>query len=98
MGIVNLAMKVSESQHETYHIDSAKLTIPLSPLIRADIWRMLSELKRSGLSLIVIDKNLGTLLKLADRHYVLEKGCVVWHGTSEALRQCEDVVHQYLGM
>ena len=105
----NAGSQLSGGEQQMLAIGRALMTNPrllvldeategLSPLVRADIWRVLSELKRSGLSLIVIDKNLGTLLKLADRHYVLEKGCVVWHGTSEALRQREDVVHQYLGM
>ena len=105
----NAGSQLSGGEQQMLAIGRALMTNPrllvldeategLSPLVRADIWRVLSELKRSGLSLIVIDKNLGALLKLADRHYVLEKGRVVWHGTSEALRQREDVVRQYLGM
>jgi len=70
----------------------------LAPLIRADIWRALGELKAEGLSLIVIDKNLGPLLELADRHFVLEKGVAVWSGTSGELRANAHIVHEYLGV
>lgn len=57
----------------------------LAPLIRAEIWRVLGELKRAGLSILVIDKNLKALSALADRHYIFEKGRVVWSGNSAAL-------------
>lgn len=70
----------------------------LAPVIREEIWRTLAELKRTGLAQIVIDKNVRRLLGLADRHYVLEKGRVVWHGNSDALRAQPDIVHQYLGV
>ena len=46
----------------------------------------------------MIDKNVGRLLRLADRHFVLEKGRVVWHGDSDALREQPEIVHQYLGV
>jgi branched-chain amino acid transport system ATP-binding protein len=58
----------------------------------------LGELKAEGLSLIVIDKNLGPLLELADQHYVMEKGVVVWSGGSAALRANAGIVHEYLGV
>ena len=70
----------------------------LAPLIRTEIWNALADLKAEGLSLIVIDKNLGPLLELADRHFVLEKGAVVWSGTSEQLRANPAIVHEYLGV
>jgi branched-chain amino acid transport system ATP-binding protein len=70
----------------------------LAPLIRAEIWQALAELKREGLSQIVIDKNVGALLKFADRHFVMEKGKVVWSGSSDALRNEQGVIHQYLGV
>ena len=50
------------------------------------------------LAMIVIDKNIGPLLDLADRHYVLEKGRVVWHGGSDALRAQPEVLQRYLGV
>jgi branched-chain amino acid transport system ATP-binding protein len=70
----------------------------LAPLIRLEIWRCLQRLKEQGLALIVIDKNIGPLLRLADRHYVVEKGRIVWQGTSQALRAQPEVVAQYLGV
>jgi branched-chain amino acid transport system ATP-binding protein len=70
----------------------------LAPIIRAEIWAALAELKAEGLAQIVIDKNVGALLKFADRHFVLEKGKVVWHGSSEALRAEQTLVQQYMGV
>jgi len=62
------------------------------------IWRTLADLKREGLAQIVIDKNVARLLPLADRHYVLEKGRVVWQGDSQSLRGRPEIVQQYLGV
>ena len=70
----------------------------LAQLIRAEIWSALTSLKREGMAQIVIDKNVGALLGFADRHYVIEKGRVVWNGTSSALQENSNVVHQYLGV
>ena len=70
----------------------------LAPIIRAEIWAALAALKAQGLSQIVIDKNVGALLKFADRHFVLEKGTVVWQGSTSALQAQENIVHQYLGV
>ncbi len=70
----------------------------LAPLIRAEIWNCLQRLKEQGLALIVIDKNIGPLLRLADRHYVVEKGRIVWQGSSDELRAQPAVVEQYLGV
>jgi branched-chain amino acid transport system ATP-binding protein len=70
----------------------------LAPIIRAEIWAALAELKREGLSQIVIDKNVSALLKFADRHYVMEKGQVVWNGSSTQLRAEPAIIQQYLGV
>jgi branched-chain amino acid transport system ATP-binding protein len=70
----------------------------LAPLVRVDIWACLERLKRSGLSILLIDKHVEALTRLADHHYVLEKGRVVWNGTSAELRARQDVQHQYLGV
>jgi branched-chain amino acid transport system ATP-binding protein len=70
----------------------------LAPLIRTEIWSCLTRLRDTGLSMIVIDKHIGPMLRLADRHYILEKGRVVWQGDSEALRDQPAVLHQYLGV
>ena len=70
----------------------------LAPLIRADIYRSLGRLKGEGLSILVIDKDVKALARIADRHYVLEKGRVVWNGTSADLTANQDVQHRYLGV
>jgi len=70
----------------------------LAPLVRADIYRSLEQLKAEGLSILVIDKDVRTLTRIADRHYVLEKGRVVWAGSSAELRDNRDVQHRYLGV
>ena len=70
----------------------------LAPLVRKDIWRSLEELKREGLSILIVDKNIADLTRIADRHYVIEKGVVVWQGASAALSRNKTVQHQYLGV
>jgi len=70
----------------------------LAPLIRAEIWRCLARLKAEGLAILVIDKNVAALTRLADRHYLIERGRVVWTGTSPALAAAPEVQHRYLGV
>jgi len=70
----------------------------LAPLIREKIWAALADIRKSGLSILVVDKNLKDLLKLADRHFIVEKGQVVWTGTSAQLSQAEDIQRRYLGV
>jgi branched-chain amino acid transport system ATP-binding protein len=70
----------------------------LAPLIRQEIWRCLARLKRTGLSILVIDKNVGALTRVADRHFLIERGRVVWTGDSAALAAAPDVQHRYLGV
>ena len=70
----------------------------LAPLIRDKIWNALAQIRDSGLSILVIDKNLNDLFKLADRHYIVEKGQVVWSGTSTELQKSSDVQERYLGV
>jgi branched-chain amino acid transport system ATP-binding protein len=70
----------------------------LAPLVRAEIWRCLARLKESGLAILVIDKNVGALLRAADRHFLIERGRVVWSGASAALAANPDIQHRYLGV
>jgi branched-chain amino acid transport system ATP-binding protein len=70
----------------------------LAPLIRAEIWRCLARLKAEGLAVLVIDKNVEALTRLADRHYLIERGRVVWTGTSPELAAAAEVQHRYLGV
>jgi branched-chain amino acid transport system ATP-binding protein len=70
----------------------------LAPLIRAEIWQCLTRLKAAGQSILVIDKNVEALTRIADRHYLIERGRVVWAGTSAELAASPQVQHQYLGI
>ena len=70
----------------------------LAPLIRAEIWQCLTRLKAAGQSILVIDKNVEALTRIADRHYLIERGRVVWSGTSAELAAAPQVQHQYLGI
>ena len=70
----------------------------LAPLIRHEIYRSIAQLKAEGLSILVIDKDLKALSKIADRHYVLEKGRVVWSGSSAELTANAELQHRYLGV
>jgi len=105
----NLGGQLSGGEQQMLAIGRALMTNPrllvldeategLAPIIRAEIWQALTALKAQGMSQIVIDKNVAALLPFADRHYVLEKGKVVWSGTSDQLRQNSDIVDQYLGV
>ena len=70
----------------------------LAPLIRVEIHRAIHRLKAAGLSILVIDKDVKALIGVADVHYMLEKGRVVWTGDSAQLSASEDVQHRYLGV
>ena len=70
----------------------------LAPLIRDEIWNSLEALKGEGLSILVIDKNVKDLARIADRHHIVEKGQVVWTGDSKSLLADEDLTHRYLGV
>jgi branched-chain amino acid transport system ATP-binding protein len=70
----------------------------LAPLVRVEIYRSIERLKAEGLSILVIDKDVAALTRVAERHYVLEKGRVVWSGTSSELSANSEVQHRYLGV
>ena len=70
----------------------------LAPLIRAEIWDCLGRLKGEGQSILIIDKTLDALLRLAQRHAVIEKGRVVWSGTSAELMAAEGIRERYLAV
>jgi len=70
----------------------------LAPLIRQEIYRSIAQLKAEGLSILVIDKDVRALTRVADRHYVLEKGRVVWSGSSAELAADRNLQHRYLGV
>jgi branched-chain amino acid transport system ATP-binding protein len=70
----------------------------LAPLIREEIWSCLSMLKAKGQSVLVIDKNVEHLTRIADRHIIVERGRAVWGGTSEQLIAEPELQHRYLGI
>ena len=68
----------------------------LAPLIREEIWACLRTIKQEGEAILVIDKNVDALARFADRHVVIEKGRVVWTGTTAELRDTPDIKDRYL--
>ena len=105
----NLGANLSGGEQQMLAIGRALMTNPrllildeategLAPLVRAEIWRCLEALKDEGLAMIVVDKNIGPLKRLADRHYVVEKGRVVWSGDSDQLTAAPEVLHRYVGV
>ena len=70
----------------------------LAPRIRAEIYRSIEKLKAAGMSILVIDKDIAALSRIADRHYVLEKGRVVWSGSPRELAADAGLQRRYLGV
>jgi branched-chain amino acid transport system ATP-binding protein len=70
----------------------------LAPLLRAEIWNCLADLKARGQSILIVDKNLQVLKRLADRHFIIEKGRTVWSGDGAAMTRDADTVHRYVGI
>ena len=70
----------------------------LAPLIRRQIWQALAALKQHGQALLVIDKHVDALTRLADRHFVIEKGQIVWSGSNAAFCTETAVKARYLGV
>ncbi|SDT95486.1 ABC transporter ATP-binding protein [Stappia sp. ES.058] len=103
----NLGFQLSGGEQQMLAIGRALMTNPdllildeategLAPLIREEIWSMLARLKASGLSILLIDKNLDELSDISDRYYVIEKGEIVWSGAAEAFDANRAHVEQYL--
>jgi branched-chain amino acid transport system ATP-binding protein len=104
-----LARTLSGGEQQMLAIGRALMTNPrllildeategLAPVIRAEIWATLATLKARGQAILVIDKNLSALTRLADRHYVLEKGRTMWSGTSADLRAEAERVKGWIGV
>ena len=70
----------------------------LAPLVRADIWRVLAQLKRAGQAILLVDKSVAALNELADRNYILVKGRVIWQGTSAELAAAPHLRRRHLGI
>lgn len=70
----------------------------LAPLVRNEIWRCINQLKNEGISILVVDKNINDLARIADMHYVIEKGQIVWQGNSTELLNHKDYLGNKLGI
>ncbi|MDH4190504.1 MAG: ABC transporter ATP-binding protein [Betaproteobacteria bacterium] len=70
----------------------------LAPLMREEIWRCLARLREAGQTILVIDKYVERLVRLADRHSILERGRAVWSGSSAELAADRELWHRYLGV
>ncbi len=103
----NMGNQLSGGEQQMLAIGRALMTNPkllildeategLAPLLRAEIWGCLGRLKQDGQSILLVDKHLDALTRLADRHVVIEKGHVVWSGTSAALKADASVRQRYL--
>jgi branched-chain amino acid transport system ATP-binding protein len=107
--LTSMANLLSGGEQQMLAIGRALMTNPrllildeategLAPLIRAEIWRCLMRLKAEGQSILLIDKNVEALTEIADRHYLIERGRVVWTGSSRELAAAPDIQHRYLGV
>ena len=105
----NMGNQLSGGEQQMLAIGRALMTNPkllildeategLAPLIRLEIWKCLESLKAAGQSILVIDKNVEALTRVGDRHFIIERGVVVWSGRSADLRANEDIQHRYLGV
>ena len=105
----NMGNQLSGGEQQMLAIGRALMTNPhllildeategLAPLIREDIWRCLAQLRRRGQAILVIDKYVRRLIDVADHHTIIERGRVVWQGTSTALAADEPLWHRYIGV
>jgi branched-chain amino acid transport system ATP-binding protein len=103
----NMGNELSGGEQQMLAIGRALMTNPkvlildeategLAPKIRTEIWQCLTKLKQEGQAILVVDKHLKALLPIADRHVVIEKGHVVWTGTSAQLSADPSVRERYL--
>ena len=105
----NMGNQLSGGEQQMLAVGRALMTNPkllildeategLAPLIREEIWNCLEGLKERGQSILVIDKNVDALTRIGDRHYIVERGQIVWQGNSDELRADEELQHRYLGV
>ena len=105
----NMGNQLSGGEQQMLAIGRALVTNPrllildeategLAPKVRDEIWRCLAQLRRQGQTILVIDKYVDRLIGLADRHAILERGRVVWSGTSAGLAGDRALWHRYLGV
>jgi branched-chain amino acid transport system ATP-binding protein len=103
----NMGNQLSGGEQQMLAIGRALMTNPrllildeategLAPLIRQEIWDCLKRLKGEGQAILLVDKHLDALMKIAERHVIIEKGYVVWSGDSAALRADPAIRQRYL--
>ena len=105
----NMGNQLSGGEQQMLAIGRALVTNPkllifdeategLAPMIREEIWRCIEQLRQAGQTLIVVDKYVSRLVRIADRHIILEKGRIAWQGSSQALGADQGLWHRYLGV
>jgi branched-chain amino acid transport system ATP-binding protein len=105
----NMGNQLSGGEQQMLAIGRALVTNPrllildeategLAPLVREEIWQCLARLREAGQTILVIDKYVERLIKLADRHIILERGRIVWQGSSAALDADRSLWTRYLGV
>jgi branched-chain amino acid transport system ATP-binding protein len=105
----NMGNQLSGGEQQMLAIGRALVTNPhllildeategLAPLVREEIWQCLARLRGAGQTILVIDKYIERLVKLADRHTIIERGRVAWRGTSAELDADRQLWHRYLGV
>jgi branched-chain amino acid transport system ATP-binding protein len=105
----NMGRTLSGGEQQMLAIARALLTNPrllildeategLAPLVRGEIWDALVSLKQAGQAILIIDKDIAALSRIADRHFILEKGRVAWSGAAADLAAAPELVHRYLGV
>jgi branched-chain amino acid transport system ATP-binding protein len=70
----------------------------LAPMVCEEIWCCVDKIKATGQSIIIVDRDIETLIRIADRHYIMEKGRFVWTGSSDTLAAEPEVWQRYLGV
>jgi branched-chain amino acid transport system ATP-binding protein len=105
----NMGNQLSGGEQQMLAIGRALVTNPhllildeategLAPMLREEIWKCLERLRAAGQTILVIDKYIERLVKLADRHTIIERGRVAWQGTSAELDADRGLWHRYLGV
>jgi len=103
----NMGSQLSGGEQQMLAIGRALMTNPrllildeategLAPLVRAEIWACLAGLKDEGQAILLVDKHLEAMLRLADRHVIVEKGSAVWSGRSAELAADGALRQRYL--
>jgi branched-chain amino acid transport system ATP-binding protein len=106
--LTNLGGQLSGGEQQMLSIGRALMTHPeliildeategLAPLIVAEIWRVIGEIRKSGIATLIVDRDYRKVLAHSDRALVLQKGQVVLEGEAEALRDSAELA-AYLGV